>query len=87
MAHSNQAKKRVRQNLKTELHNRSIKSRLYHYIKLAYAAIDNNDEKKDDLIKTAQSNLDKAVNKNLIHKNKASRTKSRMLKYKKRTES
>ena len=81
MAHSNQAKKRVRQNEKSGDHNRTLRSRLSRSIRLVYQAIDNKDEKINDLIKDAQSNLDRASKKNIIHKNKAARTKSRIDKY------
>tara|TARA_B100000700_G_scaffold193786_1_gene213382 strand:+ start:25865 stop:26125 length:261 start_codon:yes stop_codon:yes gene_type:complete len=81
MALSNQAKKRVRQNKKSEEHNRTLRSRLSRSIRLVYQAIDNEDEKTKDLIKDAQSNLDRAAKKNIIHKNKAARTKSRIDKY------
>ena len=76
MAHSNQAKKRVRQNIKVEEQNRSIKSRLSTLIKSAFDAIDNKDDNANNIIKSAQSYIDRAAKKNIIHKNKASRTKS-----------
>jgi small subunit ribosomal protein S20 len=81
MALSNQAKKRVRQNKKSEDHNRTLRSRLSRSIRLVFQAIDDQDEKTNDLIKDAQSNLDRAAKKNIIHKNKAARTKSRIDKY------
>ncbi|MBI51769.1 MAG: 30S ribosomal protein S20 [Chloroflexi bacterium] len=81
MALSNQAKKRVRQNKKSEDHNRTLRSRLSRSIRLVFQAIDDKDEKANDLIKDAQSNLDRAAKKNIIHKNKAARTKSRIDKY------
>ncbi|MAX10901.1 MAG: 30S ribosomal protein S20 [Chloroflexi bacterium] len=81
MALTNQAKKRVRQNKKTEDHNRTLRSRLSRSIRLVYQAIDNKDEKAGELIQDAQSNLDRAAKKNIIHKNKAARTKSRIDKY------
>ena len=81
MALTNQAKKRVRQNKKSEDHNRTLRSRLSRSIRLVYQAIDNKDEKAGELIQDAQSNLDRAAKKNIIHKNKAARTKSRIDKY------
>ena len=81
MALTNQAKKRVRQNKKTEDHTRTLRSRLSRSIRLVYQAIDNKDEKAGELIQDAQSNLDRAAKKNIIHKNKAARTKSRIDKY------
>ena len=86
MAHSNQAKKRVRQNIKVEEQNRSIKSRLSTLIKSAFDAIDNKDDNANNIIKSAQSYIDRAAKKNIIHKNKASRTKPRINKYQKRSE-
>tara|TARA_B100001540_G_C15681820_1_gene585168 strand:- start:119 stop:379 length:261 start_codon:yes stop_codon:yes gene_type:complete len=81
MALSNQAKKRVRQNKKSEDHNRTLRSRLSRSIRLVYQAIDSKDEKASELIQGAQSNLDRAAKKNIIHKNKAARTKSRIDQY------
>ncbi|MDG1989730.1 MAG: 30S ribosomal protein S20 [Dehalococcoidia bacterium] len=86
MAHSNQAKKRVRQNIKVEEQNRSIKSRLSTLIKSAFDAIDNKDDNANNIVRSAQSYIDRAAKKNIIHKNKASRTKARIDKYQKRTE-
>ena len=85
MAHSNQAKKRVRQNHKSEEQNRTLRSRLSRSIRGVYQAIDDKDEKAEELISSARSNLDRAVKKNIIHKNKASRTKSRIEKYLKKS--
>ena len=45
MAHSNQAKKRVRQNHKSEEQNRTLRSRLSRSIRGVYQAIDDKDEK------------------------------------------
>mgnify|MGYP001292874703 CR=1 FL=1 len=80
MALSNQAKKRVRQNKKSEDHNRTLRSRLSRSIRLVFQAIDDQDEKTNDLIKDAQSNLDRAAKKNIIHKNKAANLKSKLTK-------
>lgn len=79
MANIKSAIKRARQNTKRRQHNAGMRSMLRTYVKKALQAVQANDV---DTAKTAfikaQSILDKAVNKGLIHKNKASRHKSRI---------
>ena len=72
--------KRVRQSRKANLKNRSYKSA----IKTAMKKIINSDKKEtsDTYTKEAVSIIDKASNKGIIHKNKASRYKSRIMKNK-----
>lgn len=81
MANSAQAKKRVRQNKKTRLHNASLRSMYRTYVKKTEAAIDSGDKKATAAAyKEAVPVIDKMVNKNIIHKNKAARHKSRLSK-------
>lgn len=79
MANIKSAIKRARQNTKRRQHNAGMRSMLRTYVKKALLAIQSNDvdAAKAAFIK-AQSILDQAVNKGLIHKNKASRHKSRI---------
>ena len=72
--------KRERQNEKRRLRNRSYKSKSRTLIRKAFVAIEegNFDQAKiatDDAIKS----LDKAAAKGAIHKNNASRRKSRLM--------
>lgn len=80
MANIKSAIKRARQNDKRRAHNASARSMLRTYIKNVVKAIDSgNAEEAKNAYAKAQPIIDKAVNKGLIHKNKAARHKSRML--------
>jgi small subunit ribosomal protein S20 len=80
MANSPQAKKRARQAEKSRVRNAGQRSNLRTFIKKVIAAVNAGDkEKAEAAFKTAQPVIDSAVNKGLIHKNKASRSKSRLL--------
>ncbi|MBM4207588.1 MAG: 30S ribosomal protein S20 [Gammaproteobacteria bacterium] len=79
MANSPQAKKRARQAEKNRVRNAGQRSNLRTFIKKVIAAINTGDkEKAVAAFNTAQPVIDSAVNKGLIHKNKASRSKSRL---------
>ncbi|MBN4072060.1 30S ribosomal protein S20 [bacterium AH-315-F18] len=79
MPNSNQANKRVRQNEKAREHNRAIKSNMKTHIKRVESAID---DKAADVAQTefvlAAQKIDKAAQKNIIHRNNAARKKSRL---------
>ena len=79
MANIKSAIKRAKQNVKRRLHNASARSMYRTYIKNVLKAVQAGDK---DLAKSAflkaQSIVDKAAGKKLIHKNKASRIKSRL---------
>lgn len=73
------AEKRVRQNKKRRLHNRMVKSEVRTAIKSFESAIDAHDaDKAKEKLLLSISLLDKAVSKGVLHKNTASRKKSRM---------
>jgi len=79
MANSASARKRARQAVKRRLHNQALRSRMRTKIKGILAAIASDDK----AAATAAYNeavpfIDSAVSKRLIHKNKASRNKSRL---------
>lgn len=79
MANSPQAKKRARQAEKSRIRNAGQRSNLRTFIKKVLAAIQSGDkEKAQEAFKTATPVIDAAVNKGLIHKNKAARSKSRL---------
>jgi len=81
MANTKQAKKRVRQSIKRNDRNVSLRSMYRTYIKKVLLAIENKDKKlAEEAIKTAIPVIDKMVNKGIIHKNKAARHKSRLCK-------
>ena len=81
MANTKQAKKRVRQSIKRNDRNVSLRSMYRTYIKKVLLAIENKDKKlAEEALKTAIPVIDKMVNKGIIHKNKAARHKSRLCK-------
>lgn len=79
MANIASAKKRSRQSEKLRLHNASQRSMLRTYIKKVTSAIEAKDKKAaEDAFKAAVPVIDSMVSKGIIHKNKASRHKSRL---------
>lgn len=81
MAHSLSAKKRVRQNAKRRLINRSRKSEIKTITKGFDTAVAANDKKKAaEQYKLLVKKLDRIAVKRTIHKNKAARIKSRLAK-------
>lgn len=82
MANHKSAEKRVRQNEKRNLINRSNRSALRTQIKklrTAVAAADKNSS--GELLGPTVSLIDKAVNKGVLHKNTAARYKARLTKH------
>ncbi|MDX1901110.1 MAG: 30S ribosomal protein S20 [Gammaproteobacteria bacterium] len=80
MANIKSAKKRARQSEKNRQHNASMRSMLRTYIKKVLAAIGTgNKEQAHAAMSAAQPVIDRMANKGLIHKNKASRHKSRLV--------
>ena len=73
------AKKRMRQEQKRRLHNRSIKSLVKTQITKARQAIAT-DEDAEAAVRAAVSDLDRAAKKGVIHRNNAARRKSRLMK-------
>lgn len=79
MAHSLSAKKRIRQNLKRRLRNQMRKSMLKTEIKKYLAMIKEKAvENAEEQLKKIYKKLDQVAAKGTIHKNKASRLKSRL---------
>lgn len=79
MAHSLSAEKRVRQNVRRRARNRARKEVLKDQLKAFSSALSGGDLKKAgaELNKTVQR-LDKLAAKHTIHKNAASRRRSRL---------
>ena len=81
MPNTNNAKKDLRQNQSRRLRNRSHRSSLRTVLKNArIAAAGDDPEVAQSTFRLAVKRLDQAAAKNLIHKNKAARTKSRLSK-------
>ncbi|TBR40797.1 30S ribosomal protein S20 [Marinomonas agarivorans] len=79
MANSAGSKKRARQAIKRRAHNGSLRSMVRTYLKKVDAAIEaGNKEEAQTTFVAAISQLDKATNKGIYHKNKAARHKSRL---------
>ena len=73
------ARKRMRQEQKRRLHNRSVKSLVKTQITKARQAIAL-DENSEEAVRAAVSELDRAAKKGVIHRNNAARRKSRLMK-------
>jgi small subunit ribosomal protein S20 len=74
------AKKRARQAEKHRQHNASLRSMVRTYIKRVYAAIAAGEKTAaEELFAKAQPIIDRMAGKNIIHKNKAARHKSRLV--------
>ncbi|AEG01702.1 30S ribosomal protein S20 [Methylomonas methanica] len=79
MANSPQAKKRARQAENSRIRNAGQRSNLRTFIKKVIAAVRAGDkDQAQAAFKSAVPVIDSAVNKGIIHKNKAARSKSRL---------
>lgn len=79
MAHTLQAKKRIRQNIKRNQRNSSARSTMRTLIKRVRTAVqEGNVELAQQQLALATKYLDKKAQKGLIHANKAARHKSRL---------
>ena len=81
MAHSSSAKKRVRQNAKSNTINRARKSQVKTQIKRCEAAVSAGDaEAANDQYRLVVKKLDKTAATSTMHKKTAARKKSRLAK-------
>lgn len=81
MAHSLQAKKRAKQNVRNRTTNRARKSRVKTQIKHFEAALDSGDVKAaTEQLRLVTKKLDKTASTSTMHKKTASRKKSRLAK-------
>lgn len=79
MANIASAKKRAIQSEKHRAHNAALRSRLRTFIKKVIVAVEaGNLEEAKACYRAAVPIIDSSVNKGLIHKNKAARSKSRL---------
>lgn len=79
MANSPQARKRARQAVARNHHNASIRSMLRTSIKRVRQAIEAGDQAAaNEVFRKTSSIIDRVADKNIIHKNKAARHKSRL---------
>lgn len=79
MPNSNSAKKRLHQNIVRRLRNRAVKSSIRSQLRRVREALTSGDlDKAEQEYRVAAKRLDQAGQRNIIHRNKASRTKSRL---------
>lgn len=78
MANSAQARKRVRQNITHADRNKPFRTRAARLLREARVAIRSNSDDAATLVREAQSALDRAARRHIIHPNAASRSKSRL---------
>lgn len=81
MPNTKQAEKRLRQDEKKRVHNKSIKSSARKQVRKVLESVEAGDiEKAEGSLSLAAKKLQKASKGNVFHKNKASRTLSRLSK-------
>lgn len=81
MPNTASAKKRLRQNDKRRQHNRTLRSRMRTQLRRVREAVEAGDSAKAQAeFRVAAKRLDQAASMNLIHKNAAARSKSRLSK-------
>lgn len=79
MANIKSARKRARQNEKQRQHNASLRTEYRTAVKRVKKAIGAGDKAQAQiLLREAASTVDSVADKNILHKNKASRYKSRL---------
>ena len=78
MANIKSAEKRNRQRLKAEAANRIVRGSTRTALKKARQAIAAGDPNAAELVRAAESALDRAATKGVLHPNNASRRKSRL---------
>ena len=81
MPNTTNAKKRLRQSIERNARNRGVKSSLRTQLRKVREAITAGDVPKCEAeFRVATKQLDRAAAKNVIHRNAAARTKSRLVK-------
>lgn len=79
MANTASARKRARQSEQQRRHNASLRSELRTAVKNVRKAIEAGDKAQaQSVLQRATSTIDRIADKNIIHKNKAARHKSRL---------
>ena len=81
MANHKSAEKRARQNIKRRIRNKSVKTRVKHLTKDVRLAVDESSkEAAQSNLAKAQSAIDNAAQKGVVHKKTAARKISRLSK-------
>ncbi|MDK2945798.1 30S ribosomal protein S20 [Geotoga petraea] len=84
MPNTKSAKKRVLQNEKRRMRNKSVKTRIKNQIKVLKLKMETEGTEREDLLNELSNTfkvIDKAASKGIIHKRTASRKKSRLHKH------
>ncbi|MDA0351384.1 MAG: 30S ribosomal protein S20 [Chloroflexi bacterium] len=79
MAHTLSARKRIRQNERHSERNKPFRTRAAHALREARAAIAAGDADAGERVREAQSALDRAARRKIIHPNSAARRKARLV--------
>ncbi|MFH1429596.1 MAG: 30S ribosomal protein S20 [Candidatus Margulisiibacteriota bacterium] len=80
MANSKSAKARVKTNIRDNLKNVSVRSKINTYLKKANTAIVSKSDDLKSVISQTVKVIDTAVSQGVLHKNTAARKKSRLMK-------
>jgi len=81
LANTSSAIKRARQEPKRTLRNRMVKSKMRTFLKKAEAAVSHEDKTTAEAaVLAAITQIDKAAQKGVIHRNNAARRKARLMK-------
>ena len=81
MANTKSAEKRIRQSAKRNERNRAARSAMRTAIKKVRGAVDAGDTSTaETALREAVQLIDRTVTKNVVHRNTAARTKSRLVK-------
>jgi len=81
LANTRSAIKRIRQNATRRKRNHPVRSRTRTFLKKANVAISTGDSAEaQEAVRAAVSELDRAAQKGVIHRSKAARHKSRLMK-------
>ncbi len=79
MAHTPQAKKRIRRNRRREAINKARRSRIRTFIKKVEAALESGDgAAAEAALRAAEPEIRRGVSKGVLHRNTASRKVSRL---------
>ncbi len=80
MANIKSAVKRIKVTSRNEKRNKAVKSNIKTILKKAASLISAKGKDAEKSVREAIKNIDKAVSKGILHKNTASRKKSRLMK-------
>ncbi|MBF6614204.1 MAG: 30S ribosomal protein S20 [Chloroflexi bacterium] len=79
MANIKSAIKRIRSSERKRMRNKPVRTALRTYVRTAQTKIAGRQEDAAEAVVRAISELDKAANKGIIHRNQAARRKSRLM--------